>query len=376
MSIQPALQHIPADLVCVADYERYARQHLPHPVFEYICGGGADEISLRRNRATFDQISIVPRVLRDCTQGGTQTHLLGEAFRHPILLAPVAFQKLAHPQGELASARAASLLEAGMVVSTLASETLENIAAATQAPRWFQLYFQENRDFTVSLVRRAEAAGYTRLVVTVDAPLQGIRNRAQRAGFTLPEHVSAINLSDRPPLPYREFTTDQSIVLQGMMSEAPTWGDIAWLQTQTALPIILKGVLHAEDARLAQSMGIAGIIVSNHGGRVLDSVPSALQMLPAIRRSVGNDYPLLLDGGIQRGTDVFKALALGANAVLVGRPQLYALAVAGALGVAHMLRLLREELEVTMALAGTPTLEDITDQAICKEGGMPISSLA
>lgn len=354
------LTSIPPDLVSVQDYERYARAHIDPSVFEYIYGGGADEISLCRNRSAFDELMIYPRVLRDLTQGSTHLRLLQEDFRHPILLAPVAFQKMVHPGGESAVAQAASLLEAGMIVSTLASEPLEDIARQTQSPRWFQLYFQQSRDFTMQLVRRAKLAGYSKLVVTVDAPLHGIRNRAQRAGFVLPEDVTAINLNDRPELPRRVLNPSQSIVFQGMMSEAPTWEDIRWLVEKSEMPVILKGILHPQDAVAAKAIGVAGVIVSNHGGRTLDTVPSAMDVIRTVRATVGPGYPVLLDGGVQRGTDVFKAIAMGADAVLIGRPQVYALAVAGALGVAHMLRVLREELEVAMSLAGTATLADIT----------------
>ncbi|SIS42365.1 alpha-hydroxy acid oxidase [Neptunomonas antarctica] len=362
----PPLTAVPADLVSVADYERYAKHHIPPAIFEYIQGGGADEITLQRNRRALDDLMILPRVLQDCTAGGTHTTLLGEALRHPILLAPVAFQKLVHPQGELAMAQAASVLETGMIVSTLASESIEAIAAELDSPKWFQLYFQHSRDFTLALVKRAQAAGYTALVITVDAPLHGIRNRAQRAGFQLPKGVEAVNLKNRPPLPSQQFDASESIVFQGMMSEAPVWQDIHWLKQHTTLPIVLKGVLNPADALYAAEMGLAGVVVSNHGGRTLDCLPSAVEMLPLVRKAVGKDFPLFMDGGIQRGTDVFKALALGADAVLIGRPQLYALAVAGALGVAHMLRVLREELEVTMSLAGTPTIKDITRNALLK----------
>lgn len=357
--MKPALTQIPHDLVSVSDYARYAKAFLSPDIYEYISGGGADELSLKRNRSIFDKWAIVPRVLRDVTQGGTHTRLLDEDLRHPVLLAPVAFQCMAHPRGELATLEAADCLDTKMVVSTLATVEMETLAKASQEKHWFQLYFQADRDFTLSLVRRAEAAGYSKLVVTVDAPLHGIRNRAQRAGFELPEGVDAVNLKTRPPLPRKLLEPHESIVFQGMMTEAPTWEHIDWLLTDSKLPVILKGILHPDDAFKAKSKGVAGIIVSNHGGRALDCVPSALDMLPSIRQRVGDDYPLLMDGGIERGTDVFKALALGANAVLVGRPQLYALAVAGALGVAAMLRILREELEVCMALAGVADISEI-----------------
>ncbi|WP_188861596.1 alpha-hydroxy acid oxidase [Marinobacterium nitratireducens] len=363
-ALLPPLDRIPQDLVCAADYARHARERLPAPIFEYIAGGGGDEMTLRRNREALDRLLIQPRALVDCTGGSTATAVCGQALRHPILLAPVAFQRLVHDDGELATAHAASALEAAMVVSTLASRPLEAIAAQTEAPCWFQLYFQQDRDFTLSLVRRAERAGYSHLVVTVDAPLHGIRNRAQRAGFELPPGIEPVNLKDRPPLPRATLKPHQSIVFQGMMSEAPVWQDLRWLRGQTELPILVKGILHPADARRVVDMGLDGVVVSNHGGRGLDCLPAAIEVLPRIRAAVGAEVALLLDGGIERGTDVFKALALGADAVMIGRPQIFALATAGALGVAHLLRVLREELEVTMALAGTPTVADITTKAL------------
>ncbi len=354
------LTQIPQDLVSVSDYQRYAIEFMAPDIYAYIVGGGADEVTLKRNRTMLDRQLILPRVLQDLTQGTTQTTLLGETLRSPFLLAPVAFQRLVHPDGELATAEAASVLETGMVVSTLSSQPIDKIAEKLTSPKWFQLYFQQDPDFTLRLVKQAEATGYTHLMVTVDASLHGIRNRAQRAGFVLPEGVEAVLLRERPELPKRILESSQSIVFQGMMSEAPVWERIEWLQAQTQLPIILKGILSPLDAIQAKRMGVEGIVVSNHGGRTLDCLPSAIEMLPSIRKAVGDEYPLIVDGGIERGTDLFKVLALGANAAMLGRPQLYALAVAGALGVAHMLRVMREEFEVTMALAGTPKVSDIT----------------
>jgi 4-hydroxymandelate oxidase len=363
---QAPFTSLPKDLVSLSDYARYAPNHMPHAIYEYIAGGGADEVTLNRNRSKLDQWTIMPNALVDCTHGSTTTQILGQTWRHPMMLAPIAFHKLVHPEGELATAQAASILETGMMVSTLSSVELETIADELDSPKWFQLYFQQSRDFTLSLVNRAKAAGYSTIVITIDAPLHGIRNRAQRAGFTLPEGVEAVNLKDRPTLPSASFDPSQSMVFQGMMSEAPTWDDIQWLQQQTDMPIVLKGILNPADAVKAQALGIAGLVVSNHGGRALDCLPSSIEMLAPIRQAVGHDYPLLFDGSIERGTDVFKAIALGANAVLIGRPQLYSLAVAGAMGVGHMLRILREELEVTMALAGTPTMSDINQQSLLK----------
>jgi isopentenyl diphosphate isomerase/L-lactate dehydrogenase-like FMN-dependent dehydrogenase len=363
-SFLPPLDHIPNTLVSLSDYRERAKQHMPFSIYEYIAGGGADEITLSRNRTKLNDILIKPSVLRSCTHGGTHTQILGKTWRHPMMLAPVAFHQLAHPHGEIATAQAASILETPMCVSTLSSFSMEDIAQHLKSPKWFQLYFQQSREFTKTLVQRAEQAGYTALVVTVDAPLHGIRNRAQRAEFKLPDQIQAINLLDRPELPRASFSPNESIIFQGMMSEAPTWQDIEWLINSTQLPIILKGILNPADARMAKQLGVTGIVVSNHGGRGLDCLPASIESLPAIRDAVGDNYLLLLDSGIERGTDVFKAIALGANAVMIGRPQLYALAVAGPIGVGHMLRILREELEVTMSLAGTPTIEAITAESL------------
>jgi isopentenyl diphosphate isomerase/L-lactate dehydrogenase-like FMN-dependent dehydrogenase len=354
------LDHIPKDIAAVHDYERLAKDFIPHAAYEYIAGGSGDELTLESNRTSFDRLNLYNRVLQDVSQGSTKLSLLGSNFRHPILLAPVAHQKLVHSEGELASAAAANAMNAGFVASTLSSVSLEDIAREAGSNKWFQLYFQESREFTLSLVRRAEAAGYTALVVTVDAPINGLRNRAQRAEFSLPAGVQEVNLLDNPPVTQRTLTENQSIIFQGIMADALRWDDITWLKQQTKLPIVIKGILHPSDAEQVVAIGLDGIIVSNHGGRALDGVPARIDALPEIRRVVGEQFPLLLDSGIRRGSDVFKAIALGANAVLVGRPQMYALAVAGALGVAHMLRLLCEELEMTMALTGCPTLADIS----------------
>lgn len=360
---------IPPGTVCLEDYQRHARQLLPHDVYEYLASGSADELTLAENRSAFDDFSILPRVLRDCTLGGTHMSLLGKGFRHPVLLAPLAHQGLLHADAELATAEAATLMEAGMVASTLSSVTLEQIGERLSGNKWFQLYFHRDRDFTLELVRRAERAGYQALVVTVDAPVNGIRNRVQRAGFSLPDHVREANLQHQPEFEQKRLSADESVIFQGLMSEAPTWKDIRWLRQQSSLPILLKGILHPADARRCLDEQLQGAIVSNHGGRCLDTVPASLHCLPAIRTAVGDEFTLLLDGGIRRGSDVFKARALGADAVLIGRPQAYALAVAGALGVAHMLKLLREELEICMALAGCPTLDAIGTDSLIRVRG-------
>ncbi|MFG0584351.1 alpha-hydroxy acid oxidase [Pseudomonas sp. zjy_9] len=359
------LQQIPADIAAVGDYQAYARERMSEQAWAYLAGGAADELTLQDNRQAFDRLRLRSRVLQDLRGGNTRLRLFGQDYEHPIFVAPVAYQKLAHADGELACVLGASALRAGMVVSTQASIELETIAAQAQTPLWFQLYIQPDRDFTAALVRRAEAAGYRALVLTVDAPVSGIRNREQRAGFALPAGIEAVNLRGMRPLAVSADPSASSLLLGGpLLNAAPTWADLAWLRAQTRLPILLKGILSAADAEQALAAGVDGLIVSNHGGRMLDGLPATIEALPEVAAAVQGRVPVLLDGGIRRGTDILKALALGADAVLVGRPCIFALAVAGAVGVAHVLQLLRAELEVAMALTGCADLASIGPQTI------------
>ena len=347
------LQQIPAAIASVADYEPFARERVSEQAWAYVSGGAADEWTLRENCAAFQRLALRTAVLRDLRGGNTRLELFGQGFAYPILLAPVAHQKLVHPEGELATVLAASAMEAGMVVSTQASASLEDIARHARAPLWFQLYILPDRDFTAALVRRAEAAGYGALVVTVDAPVNGPRNREQRASFAVPAEAEAVNLRGSQPLPAMGGAAGSPALFgTPLLDSAPTWKDIAWLRSLTRLPLLVKGVMSAEDAGRAVSEGVDGIVVSNHGGRVLDAQPATIDVLPEIAAAVGGRVPVLLDGGIRRGTDVLKALALGASAVLIGRPYVYGLAAAGAVGVSHVLHILRAELEVAMALTG------------------------
>lgn len=359
-----ALSRIPTDIHCAQDYEFLARQFIAAPTYAYISGGSGRDITLEANQAAFARYSLWPRLLRDVTSGHTHLRLLGRDFAHPILLAPLAFQKLVHARGELDTAQAAAATDTCLVCSTLSSVSLEDVARYAGRERWFQLYFQPGRDATLGLVRRAEAAAYTALVVTLDAAIQAPSHRALRAGFRMPAEGVPANLLGYPAQAPASPPPGGSGIFQGLMTQAPTWDDLAWLLEHTRLPVLVKGVLHPQDAARLRAMGVAGLVVSNHGGRTLDGVPASLTMLPGIRQAVGPDYPLLLDGGIRSGADVFKALALGADAVMVGRLQAYALSVAGALGVAHMLKLLREELELCMAMTGCATLADIGPEMI------------
>jgi isopentenyl diphosphate isomerase/L-lactate dehydrogenase-like FMN-dependent dehydrogenase len=362
--LREKLTQIPTDVVSPSDYQRLFKDFIPHDIFEYIEGGVADDLTLHSNRQAFDNIKLKPKILSDFSQASTQCKLLKQTFKYPILLAPVAYQKLVHPQGELATIDAANVMNVGLIASTLASVSMENMANNISTNKWFQLYFQDSKANTLALVKRAKQAGYTSLVVTIDAPVNGLRNRAQRAGFSIPAGVQAVNLLNNTGVAPMTLNPEQSIILNGIMNNAPTWHDIAWLQSQTNLPILLKGITNADDAEKAKNMGLAGVVVSNHGGRTLDGLPATITVLPEIRQRVGQDFTLLLDSGIRRGSDAFKAIALGADAVLIGRPQLHGLAVAGALGVAHMLRLFIEEFEITMALMGCPTIADIKPNCI------------
>jgi len=361
----PALQQIPPGIVTLADHEALARQHLDDNAWAYFSGGAGDEVTLRANRSAWDALPLWPRVLQPLAGGHTRVNLLGRTLAHPILLAPVAFQRLAHPDGELAMAYAAAALGAGIVLSTQASVSLEAVAQAVlpdpgRGPLWFQLYLQHDRGFTQALVQRAESAGYEALVLTVDAPTSGVRDRERRAGFRLPTGIGPVNLAGLSTPSSPPLQPDQSALFDRLLRHAPTWDDIAWLQSITGLPVLLKGVMHPDDARQAVSLGVPGLIVSNHGGRTLDTSPSTASALPRVADAVAGAVPVLVDGGIRRGTDVLKAMALGASAVLVGRPVVWGLANAGASGVAHVLRLLRDELEVAMALTGCATLADAT----------------
>ena len=364
---------LPPGVVTLADHETHAASVLDNNAWAYFAGAAADETTLQHNQDAWRALQLKPRVLRRLAGGHTRRSLLGRSLAHPILLAPVAYQRMAHPDGELATALAASAQGAGLVLSTQASLPLEAVARAVRedadrGPLWFQLYLQHDRGFNLELIRRAEAAGYEALVLTVDAPCHGARDRERRARFRLPPGIAAVNLAGLPPRPAQDPGPGQSALFDTLLADAPTWDDVAWLQANTRLPVLLKGILHPDDALEAARLRVDGLIVSNHGGRTLDTALPTAAALPAIAEALEGRLPLLVDGGIRRGTDVLKALALGASAVLVGRPYIFGLANAGALGVAHVIRLLRDELEIAMALCGCRTLDDIGPELLIAPG--------
>lgn len=334
--------------VNVFDYEALAQDMVKPDAWNYFQSGSNDEVTLRANRAAFERIQLRPRILVDMSTCDLQTSVLGTPVSMPLLIAPTAFHCLAHAEGERATAEAAGAAGTLMVASTSSTRSLEDIARAASGPLWFQLYVADRRG-TEDLIQRATESGYRALVLTVDSPRWGRKERAIRAHFRLPPHLSKANFSD-------DAAAEAKVPL--------TWESLAWLRSLTPLPIILKGILTAEDAALAVDHGIEGIVVSNHGGRQLDSVAASIDALPEVVEAVEGRCEVYLDGGIRRGTDILKALALGARAVLVGRPILWGLAVNGAEGVGHVLELLRAELELAMILAGCPTLNNINHSLV------------
>lgn len=359
----PRLDALPTHIASAADYEALARARLDPGAWRYLQDGSGAGLTLAANRRSFEAQTLRPRPLADVRGGHTRLNLLGQALDHPIQLAPIAYQRLFHPDGETASAMAAAAQGGALWVSSLASQPLEAIAEASlqtgRAPG-FQLYWQGERARTLRLARRAEAAGYAACMFTVDAPVK-------RSSLDLPDDVGAVNLEQ--PLAPASLAAGQSQVLDGWMAHAPTWDDLAWLREQIRLPLVVKGILHPGDAQRTVELGCDGLVVSNHGGRVIDGAPASLDALSAILAQVAGRIPVLLDSGIRDGRDVFKALQLGASAVLLGRPYIWALAAAGALGVAHAIRMTRDELEAAMALCGCRTLNDVKNACPLAEAG-------
>lgn len=348
------------------EVEQLARATLPAATYDYFAGGAEDEVTVANNRAAFEALAFRPRVLVDVSHRETATTLLGSAASAPIVVAPMAFQRLAHPDGEAGMSRAAAAAGVPMTVSTFATLSLEEVRAAAPGPRWFQLYVHQDRGITAELVRRAAAAGYQALVLTVDVPEIGRRERDERNGFRLAADLRVANFTPEHGTP---ITTDGegsglARFIHGMRDASLSWKDLAWLRGLSPMPLLVKGILRADDARRALDHGVAGVVVSNHGGRQLDGALASLTALPAVAEAVDNRALVMMDGGVRRGTDIVKALALGAKAVMLGRPALWGLAAGGEAGAVRVLELLRQELSRAMALVGAATLSDLTRDLI------------
>jgi 4-hydroxymandelate oxidase len=342
-------------LVNVDDYAEAARQRLDPGPYGYVVGGAGDEHTLRANTAAYGKWELRPRVLVDVGSVSTATTVLGTDVALPLLVAPTAFQRLCHPDGELALARAAARGGTVTTLSTLASVTPAELAAAAPGgPKWFQLYWSRDRGFTQELVQAAVDAGFTALMLTVDLPVAGRRERDARAGFVLPDDLPLPNI----PLSLRR--DDFHSALGAVVDDTLTWRDLEWLRSVCPLPLAVKGILTGEDAVLAAEHGADAVVVSNHGGRQLDGVPASLDALPEVVEVIGERVEVLVDGGIRRGTDVLKALALGAKAALSGRAVLWGLAAEGEDGAARVLELLRRELETGLKLLGCTSPAGVT----------------
>jgi isopentenyl diphosphate isomerase/L-lactate dehydrogenase-like FMN-dependent dehydrogenase len=348
----------------LADFERAAAEALGPGPLGYFAGGAGDELTLRENVDAWRRIEIRPRVMIDVTTRDTGTELLGRRREHPLVVAPTAFNALAHPDGEAASARAAAATGTPFCLSTLATTSpAELAAAAPDAVRWFQLYVFRDRGVTRALVESAVEHGFEALVLTVDLPLFGFRERDLRSGFAIQEATAVPSVAAGGA---RGSLTMQQ--LGELIDPSLTWEDVGRFAADSGLPVLVKGVLTAEDARRAAEAGAAAVVVSNHGGRQLDTVPATARALPEIVEELGGELEVLVDGGIRRGTDVLKALALGARAVMVGRPLLWGLAAAGEAGARRVLRLLLTEFDIALALAGAPRAA-VLDRSFVRPAG-------
>ena len=352
---EPVLEPAPVPQpLCLADIERQAAGVLPPEVRDFVAGGSGGEATLAANRAAWEEIYLVPRVLRDVSARTTACELLGVRAAMPVAVAPIAYHRLAHPDGELATARAAKRAGVPFIAATLASHAIEEITAVG-AETWFQLYWLRDRGRRMDLVRRAEEAGCSALVLTVDVPWMGRRLRDIRNGFALPPEVTAANLpGPARSAAHRPSSGGSAVAAHTALAFDPvlTWAEVDELRSATRLPIVLKGILAPEDAALAARAGAAAVVVSNHGGRQLDGAAPAVQLVGEVREAVGDRCQVLVDGGIRSGLDVLRAVARGADGVLVGRPLIWGLATDGEAGAARVLDLLAGELDDALGLAG------------------------
>jgi len=353
-------------LLNVDDYERAARERLEHSIYDYIAGGSWDEITLQENRTAYDKWRLLPRAMVNVEHRDLSVNIPGDTLSFPIGIAPSAFHKLMHPDGELATARAAGTAGTVMCLSIMSTVSLEEVAAAASGPLWLQTYIFKDRSLTADLAARAKAVGYRAFVLTVDTPVLGRRERDSRNQFELPAGIEMRNLNLPPAIP-GEYESPMVRFIKGQIDPSLTWREVEWFVKTVQMPVFVKGVLHPEDALLAAKCGVSGVIVSNHGGRQLDGAISTLDALPEIvsaMKDTGID--IIVDGGIRRGTDVVKALALGAKMVLIGRPVLWGLAVDGETGARAVLDLLRREIDTTLALIGCPRAGDLNSDYLVR----------
>jgi 4-hydroxymandelate oxidase len=351
-------------LVNLAEYELRAREIAEGSTLDYYDGGSNDEITLRENVAAFSRITLYPRVFRGVGQRDTHTTILGLPTSTPVIVAPIALLGMLHPDGEVPVVRAASNAGSIVTVSTLSVTPIEDVVAAAAGPVWFQLYVYKDRSASEALVRRVEAAGCTALELTADTPILGRRERDVRNNFSLPDDLWTPNLTadGTPPSPESSAGSRSpfAAAIDALFDPTLTWDDIAWLTSVSNLPVLVKGVIRADDAELAVDAGAAGVIVSNHGGRQLDTTPAAIDAVGRVADAVGDRAEVIVDGGIRRGADVVKAIAMGARAVQIGRPIVWGLVVDGEEGVRDVLTLLRDELDLAMALAGCRSIDEIS----------------
>lgn len=351
----------PRSLVNVLDYQKASQTKLEPSANDYFQSGAMDEHTLADNTAGFKRVKLLPRVLRDVSDVTTVTSIQDDTIHSPLIISPTAFLCMAHQDGELAVARAAQTVRTIMICSTLSNFPIEDITESTRASVWFQLYVYKDRQATLGLIERAKNAGCKALVITVDAPFLGQREQDVKNQFQLPAHLSARNLHalDHTVLPDKEGRSGLAHYFENLIDKQLTWRDISWIKQHAGMPIYLKGILHPEDARLAVEYGVDGIIVSNHGGRQLDGSIASIDALPAIAQVINHQIPIILDGGVRRGTDILKALSLGAQCVGVGRPIIWGLSEYGQQGVENIFKILNAELTLAMALAGCSTISDI-----------------
>lgn len=352
-------------LININDYESAAKEKLSQMAYDYYSSGAHDEITLKENCDAYKRIFLKYRVLVDVSKRDLSTEVLGQKISMPVMIAPTAFHRMAHIDGEVAVAKAASAADTIMILSTLSNSDVEDVVKASSKQVWFQLYVYKDREVTRELIQRAETAGCKAIVLTVDAPVLGTRERDVRNKFNLPQGITVKNLTParKENLPEIE-DSGLSAYVQKFLDPSLSWKDIEWLKSVTNLPVIIKGISCKEDALLAVQHEVNGIVVSNHGGRQLDTCRATIDVLPEIADAVQGKIEILIDGGIRRGTDVLKAVALGAKAVLVGRPVIWGLAVDGEKGVSSVLEILRRELDIAMALCGCASVKKISKELI------------